>query len=215
MTKREPVATIDVRRRTAREVCMNDVFRECAIAEEDLRAALSEIGGYVDVTIEDLMRVYTLALEHARTRLSQKVPVSAVMSTNPISIGPDADLHAAARLLGENKVSGLPVVDDERRVVGLISEADVLSMTGIHRTHTFRDVVRHVLGEPVPRRRQGTRVGDFMTSPAITITPDADIRDAARMLDEKRVKRLPVVDDDHRLVGVISRADIVKAMGTR
>jgi len=194
---------------------MNDPFRECAIAEEDLRAALSEIGGYVDVTIEDLMRVYTLALEHARTRLSQKVPVSAVMSTNPISIGPDADLHAAARLLGENKVSGLPVVDDKRRVVGLISEADVLSMTGIQRTHTFRDVIRHVLGEPVPGRRQGTRVGDFMTSPAITITPDADIRDAARILDEKRIKRLPVIDDDHRLVGIISRADIVKVMGAR
>jgi CBS domain-containing membrane protein len=194
---------------------MNDVFRECAIAEEDLRAALSEIGGYVDVTIEDLMRVYVLALEHARARLSQKVPVSAVMSTNPISIGPDADLHAAARLLGENKVSGLPVVDDKRRVVGLISEADVLSMTGIQRTHTFRDVLRHVLGEPVPGRRQGTRVGDFMTSPAITITPDADIRDAARILDEKRIKRLPVIDDDHRLVGIISRADIVKVMGAR
>jgi CBS domain-containing protein len=194
---------------------MNDVLRECAMAEEDLRAALSEIGGYVDVTIEDLMRIYVLALEHARTRLSQKVPVSAVMTRNPISIGPDADLHAAARLLGENRVSGLPVVDDERRVVGIISEADVLSMTGIQRAHTFKDVIRHVLGEPVPRRRQGTRVGDFMTSPAITITPDADIRDAARTLDEKRVKRLPVVDDDRRLVGIISRADIVKAMGTQ
>jgi len=194
---------------------MNEFLRECAMAEEDLRAALSEIGGYVDVTIEDLMRIYVLALEHARTRLSQKVPVSAVMTRNPISIGPDADLHAAARLLGENRVSGLPVVDDERRVVGIISEADVLSMTGIQRAHTFKDVIRHVLGEPVPRRRQGTRVGDFMTSPAITITPDADIRDAARTLDEKRVKRLPVVDDDRRLVGIISRADIVKAMGTQ
>ncbi len=192
---------------------MNDVLRECTITEEDLRTALSEIGVYVDVTIEDLLRIYTLALEHARVRLSQKVPVSAVMTRDPISVGPDADLHTAARLLGENRVSGLPVVDDEHRVVGLISEADVLSMTGIQRTHTFKDVIRHVLGEPVPRRRQGATVGDFMTSPAITVTPDVDIRDAARILDEKRIKRLPVVDDDRRLVGIVSRGDIVKAMG--
>ena len=52
-----------------------------------------------------------------------------------------------------------------------------------------------------------------MTSPAITIKPDADIRDAARVLDQKRIKRLPVVDDENRPVGIISRADIVRAMG--
>jgi len=58
-------------------------------------------------------------------------------------------------------------------------------------------------------------VRDFMTSPAITIKPDADLRDAARVLDEKRIKRLPVTNDENRLVGVISRADIVKALGKK
>jgi len=194
---------------------MNDIFKECEITEEDLRAALSEIKGYVDITVEDLMRIYVLALEHARVRLAQKIPVSAVMTTNVISVRPDADVHEVTRLLGENKVSGLPVVDAENGVIGLISEADVLSMTGVKREHTFRDVIRHVLGEPVPGDRQGTRVQDFMTSPAITVKPDTDLRDAARILDEKRIKRLPVVDDEKRLVGIISRADIVRAMGKR
>lgn len=117
-------------------------------------------------------------------------------------------MHEVTRLLGENKIRGLPVVDAENRVIGLISEADVLSMTGVKRDHTFKDVIRHVLGEPVPGERQGTKVQDFMTSPAITIKPDADLRDAARIVDEKRIKRLPVVDDEKRLVGVVSRADI-------
>ncbi len=194
---------------------MNDALKDCEITEEDFRAALSEIKGYVDVTVEDLMKIYVLALERARVRLAEKIPVSAVMTSNVISVAPDAVLHEASRLLGEHRISGLPVIDKENHVVGLISEADVLAMTGVKKEHTFKDVIHHLLGEPVPRQRHGTKVQDFMTSPAIVVKPDTDIRQAARILDEKRIKRLPVVDDENRLVGIVSRADIVRAMGNR
>ena len=194
---------------------MNDEAESCAVTGEDLRAALAEMKGYVDITVEDLMKIYALALENARVRLARKIPVSDVMTTNVITVRPEADVHEVSRLLAENKVSGLPVVDDKDHVVGLISEADVLSMTGVTRGHTIKDVVRHILGEPVPKQRHGATVGDFMTSPAITISPDTDIREAAMVLDEKRIKRLPVVDKEQRLAGIIARADIIRAIGKK
>jgi CBS domain-containing membrane protein len=192
---------------------MNDDAESCVVTGEDLRAALAEMKGYVDITVEDLMKIYTLALEKARVRLAQRIPVSGVMTTNVVTVTPDANVHEVAALLAENKISGLPVVDDQNRVVGLISEADVLSMTGVTREHTIKDVIRHILGEPVPKQRHGDTVRAFMTSPALTITPDADIREAAGILDQKRIKRLPVVDKEQRLLGIVSRADIVRAIG--
>jgi CBS domain-containing membrane protein len=192
---------------------MNDDAESCAVTGEDLRAALAEMKGYVDITVEDLMKIHTLALERARVRLAQKIPVSEVMTTNVVTVTPEANVHEVATLLAENKISALPVVDDKNRVVGLISEADVLSMTGVARGHTVKDIIRHILGESVPKQRHGETVRDFMTSPALTITPDADIREAARILDEKRIKRLPVVDKEQKLLGIVSRADIVRAVG--
>jgi CBS domain-containing protein len=192
---------------------MNDDAESCVVTGEDLRAALTEMKGYVDITVEDLMKIYTLALEKARVRQAQRIPVSGVMTTNVVTVTPDADVHEVATLLAENKISGLPVVDDQNRVVGLISEADVLSMTGVTREHTIKDVIRHILGESVPKQRHGETVRDFMTSPALTITPHADIREAAGILDEKRIKRLPVVDKEQRLLGIVSRADIIRAIG--
>jgi CBS domain-containing protein len=132
-----------------------------------------------------------------------------------ITVGKDAELDEVARLLSDNRVSGLPVVDDKGRVIGVVSEADVLSLAGMKKGHTLRDVIRHILGEPLPERRSGNSVRDIMSSPAITTGPDTGIKDAARVMDEKKIKRLPVVDSEGMLRGIVSRADIVKAMSRR
>ncbi len=181
------------------------------ISDEDLRAALREIRTYVDITEEDLKKIYAIALRYARERLSQKVFVRDVMTKDAIAVGKYDTIDEAARLLSENRISGLPVVDKEGVVIGVVTEADILFMTGM-REHTFKDILRHILGEPLPERKTGHIVVDIMTSPAITTRLDADIKEVARILDEKRIKRLPVVDDKSRLVGIISRADIVRSV---
>jgi CBS domain-containing protein len=79
--------------------------------------------------------------------------------------------------------------------------------------HTFKDVIRHLLGEPLSGPKRSKRLRDVMTKPVITTGPEADIREIALTLDEKRIKRLPVVDEQGKLIGVISRADIVRAIG--
>ncbi|MFO0753914.1 MAG: CBS domain-containing protein [Thermodesulfovibrionales bacterium] len=189
-------------------------MKQCEIGEEDLRAALREMKSYVDVTEEDLKKIYSIALRHARERLAQKVSVEEVMTREVVSIKGDADIHKVSSLLAQHRVSGLPVVDEENLVVGVVTEADVLSMAGIGRGHTFKDIVRHILGDPLPKHTvSACLVREVMTSPAITTTPDADIRDVAAVLNEKRIKRLPVVDGRGALIGVISRADVVRVMG--
>ncbi len=192
---------------------MDSVSKQCHLTEEDLRAALADLKGYVDITEEDLMKIYSSALRYARKRTMVAIPVSDLMTRDVVTINPDADLKEAARRLSGLRISGMPVVDAENRVLGIISEADILSLAGVKKGHTFKDVLRHVLGKPLPVRKKGNTVGEVMSSPAITTDPDQDIRAVAAILDEKRIKRLPVVDEEDRLVGVIARADIVRAMG--
>ena len=194
---------------------MNKQPANCAISEEDLRAALVEIKTYVDVTEEDLKKIYEIALRHAQERTATRVPVRNVMTSAVVTIKRDAELHEAARILSENKISGMPVVDDNNRVIGVISEADILILAGMKKEHTFRDILRNILGEPVPARKGGNKVGDVMGFPPITSKADDDISEVAKILDDRRIKRLPVVDDEGKLIGIISRADILKVIGKK
>lgn len=188
---------------------------QCSVSEEDLRAALLEMKTYVDVTEEDLKKIFEIALRHAQERIATRIPVRDVMTSTVITIKRDADLHEAARLLSENKISGMPVVDDNNRVIGVVSEADVLILAGMKKEHTFKDILRNILGEPVPAKKGGNKVKDVMGFPPITSKADDDIGEVAKILDDRRIKRLPVVDDDGKLIGIISRADIVKAIGKK
>jgi CBS domain-containing membrane protein len=184
-------------------------------SEEDLRAALKEMKAYMDVTEEDLRKIYEIALRHAHERFLSRVMVKDVMTKNVIAVKRDADLHEASRLLSENGISGMPVVDADSHVIGVISEADILVLAGMNKKHTFRDVLRTILGEPVPSRTVGNRVEDVMSFPPITSKTDDEVVEAAKILDERRIKRLPVVDNEGKLLGIISRADIVRAIGKK
>ena len=131
-----------------------------------------------------------------------------MMSTEPVSTDPDAPLREAARLMVEHGVSGLPVVR-EGRVVGIITEGDFL------RQETNRDQPHRVglldtlFGDnPTPAPLAET-VSQVMTADVVTIGPEATVSEAARVMSQRGVKRLPVVDESGALIGVISRADVV------
>lgn len=187
-------------------------------SDDDLRDALKEMKTYMDVTEDDLRKIYEIALRHARDRVTDRVPilVREVMTKKAVSVTKDADLQEAARILSERGISGMPVVDDQNRVLGVISEADILMLAGMKKGHTFRDVLRTILGEPVPARTaNGDTVENGMSFPPITSKADDDIAEVAKIFDEKRIKRLPVVDDDGHLLGIISRSDLVRVIGNR
>ncbi len=189
-----------------------EISEECEFTREDLRKARAEIETYIDVTEEDLMRIYSLALHYARERRSQQLLISEVMTRDVVAVTKNADIHEAARLLSEKGVGGLPVVDEQHHVAGVLTDSDVLFMLGVERKHGFKDLLRYIFGEPLPEQQKKGKVSDFMSSPAVVVRSGQDVREAAMLLEQKRIKRLPVVDEQNRLVGIITRADILKAL---
>jgi CBS domain-containing protein len=149
---------------------------------------------------------------HLRSAIGRELLVRDVMTTNVISITKFESVMNVAKILTDKNISGLPVVDKENKVLGIITQADILSMVGVGREHTFKDLLKYMLGEPLPERRLGDHVGDIMTTPALTIKPEANIAEAVRVMDEKRIRRLTVVDDKQVLIGILTRADILKAV---
>jgi CBS domain-containing protein len=132
-----------------------------------------------------------------------------VMTMEVLTAGEDDRVKEVARWLAAGNVSALPVLDRDRRVVGVVSEADLLLRAGRPDEHGIMDVL-----DPQRKARRararGRTASQIMTSPAITIHPEAPVREAAQVMTERAVKRLPVVDEDGRLVGIVSRADLIR-----
>ncbi len=149
---------------------------------------------------------------HLRSTIGLEMLVRDVMTKNVLSITKYESIMQVANTLTEKNISGLPVVDKENKVIGIVTQADILSMVGVSREHTFKDLLKYMLGERLPERRIGDLVGDIMTSPALTIRPNTNIAEAVKIMDEKRIRRLTVVDESNRLIGILTRADILKAV---
>ncbi|MFG2404427.1 CBS domain-containing protein [Streptomyces brevispora] len=129
-----------------------------------------------------------------------------VMTHTAVAIGRDAGYKEIVELIEQWKVSALPVLAGEGRVVGVVSEADLL----LKEEHRDDDPAR--AAEPGPERTKagGITAGDLMSSPAVTVHADATIAEAARIMARRKVKRLPVVDRVGLLEGVVSRSDLLK-----
>jgi CBS domain-containing protein len=137
------------------------------------------------------------------------VNVELLMSRKVVTVAADAPLKDVAALLTAHRISGVPVSDREGRIVGVVSETDIL-----RREQGLAPRNRHGLGWLGGRagadERAARTAGDAMTSPAITIAPNADVADAARLMIDRAINRLPVVERG-KLVGIVARADLVRA----
>lgn len=137
-----------------------------------------------------------------------------VMSRAVVSVRPDAPLREVARLLVEHRISGLPVVDDQGTLLGVVSEADFLLKEQGAEAVRHRPLAR-LFGESRESRAQLAKLGaltagEAMTSPALTIPSSRRIVEAAALMSARQVNRLPVVDDG-RIVGIVTRADLIRA----
>ena len=136
------------------------------------------------------------------------------MTRSVISVHRNTPLREVARALIDNSISGVPVVDANGALLGVVSEADLLVKEQGAEAIRHRPLARFV-GESRESQAQLAKVGaitagEAMTSPPITITSGRPVTEAAAIMTSRQVNRLPVVDDD-KLVGVISRADLVRA----
>ena len=137
-----------------------------------------------------------------------KNTVKDVMTTHVIWVRKDASFKEMAEALREHRVSAFPVVDDDGRVIGVVSEADLLTKEALT-ADRMPGMISGILHHRDQKKARGLTAGDLMTAPAVTVRPDDTVEHAARLMYVRRVKRLPVTDADGHLVGIISRADVL------
>ena len=115
--------------------------------------------------------------------------VNEIMTTNVITVGDDARIEDAARLLARHRISGLPVVNRSGALIGVVTEYDLLA-------------------------KSGATVADIMSRGVISVSPETDAADVAHLLADRRIRRVPVLDSG-RLVGIVSRSDLVQQIAMR
>ncbi|MFF8941543.1 CBS domain-containing protein [Streptomyces sp. NPDC014864] len=134
--------------------------------------------------------------------------VSDVMTHTVVAVGRDAPFKDVVQLMGQWKVSALPVLEGEGRVVGVVSEADMLPKEEFRDSDPDRFTQLRRLSDLA--KAGALTAGELMSAPAVTVHPDATLAEAARIMAQRRVKRLPVVNDEGMLEGVVSRGDLLK-----
>jgi CBS domain-containing protein len=131
--------------------------------------------------------------------------VKDVMTAEVVAVRQDTTFKELAAVLRRYRVSALPVVDDAGRVIGVVSEADLLAKEALADPGVMAEVLHH---QDV-RKAEGLTAGDLMTRPPVTAAPEDPVEQAARMMHFMRVKRLPVVNSGGQLVGIVSRSDVL------
>ncbi len=131
--------------------------------------------------------------------------VSDVMTRDVFVASPETTFRGVVRLIEDHHVHALPVVDEGRRVLGMVAESDLLV-----REELTEGPVRRPVRRRVRTRLAGTTAGEIMTSPAVTIDGSQTLGQAARVLHRRHIGRLPVTEKDGRLIGIVTRSDLLK-----
>lgn len=138
-------------------------------------------------------------------------PLREVMTEAVVTVTPDMPVVEAWNQMLAHGIKGLPVVDENRRVVGMLTDEDLIERAGLRQRLSVAERLEpELLEEEIAALRDdGRRVREVMSRPVVTVRQDEHLGAAAALMAEKRLKRLPVVDDDGRLVGVVSRVDVL------
>ena len=183
-----------------------------AMSDEDIYAAMKEIPGYLDITASDFKELYAHSYRHALDRLITSVRAADIMTREVITVDLATPLHEVAARMASAGVSGVPVLDEEGKAAGVISERNFLRNMGADQASFMAIVAACLLGKGCAALsiRKGS-AADIMTSPVISIRPDSTLAEAAAALSRNKINRLPVLDGDGNLVGILSRNDLVRA----
>ncbi|MCC5910668.1 MAG: CBS domain-containing protein [Clostridiaceae bacterium] len=150
---------------------------------------------------------------------------SDIMTTPVISINPSNTLKEAVQILAEKKISGLPVVDFENKMIGMISEKDIVEYT--NKLHVIRLINSSVWISPyddvsfITSYKKGfellskTKVEEVMSKKVVSVKENASGEEIAKLMKKKNVNRIPVTNDDGVLIGIISRADLINYLASQ
>ena len=183
------------------------------VTNDDIIQAMKKISGYLDITPSDFMEVYQLAYTHAFERLTSSIKAQDIMTKKAISIDEDASLTNTVKLMARHNISGLPVLNIEKKVSGIISEKDFLKRMNTLKQSSFMTVILQCLESKgcVALDLKKLSAKDIMSSPPITIEMNTPVLEVANMFESHNINRVPVLDKHLNLVGIIARSDLVQA----
>jgi len=161
------------------------------------------------ITVEDVFITY---YQHRRVDdISGPLHVEDVMTRNPVRVRPELPLRDAVEILVGRDYRALPVVDAQDRVVGIVTNSDLVERGGLRaRIELLGVLTAEQLAAELAAVEKGKTVADVMTQPAVTVGPRTSLADAAHLMVMRRLKRLPVVDASGVLLGIVSRADLLR-----
>ena len=183
---------------------------ELDLSDEDILDAMAKIPGYLDITTADFREIYHLAHAHAMERLFSNIRAGSLMLTGIEPLRPDIPLDEAARSMADQGRKALPVVDDEGRVVGMLTETDFLRRL---QADTFLELLLRLLADTgaFSHRCHETPVRAAMIASPETVPEDAGFREIFRAFHAHEGRSMPVVDREGRLRGLLLRKDCIKA----
>lgn len=189
--------------------------------EDDFISAMNEFGTLVDVMPETLVELTRKAMKYAYYRKLKDAPIDTVMTASIISVSPAASVQEAVAQMLKHHISGLPVIDAQEVLVGLITEADVLRSIGLPSDRPSKDVwdtmsaIFHHFSTPesIPNLQDNSvTVSDIMSKDVVTTSPANTVRDVLDLMQHNKIKRVLVTSDHDRVEGIVSRSDLMKVV---
>ena len=144
-----------------------------------------------------------------------KLTVRDIMTTNVVTVRAGASYKEIAMRLREHRVSAFPVLDEDGTVIGVVSEADLLlkEVLSLSEDDALEGARPGILRQRAQEKARAVTAADLMSRPAVTVAPEDSVEHAARLMYARGVKRVPVTDAAGRLVGIVSRADVLSVFG--
>lgn len=183
------------------------------ISEHDIISAMKAIQGYIDITPGDFKQIYQVAYKMAIKRFLNTVTAAQLMTRNVLLVEQTMPLVQAATILADNKVTGAPVVNQENRLVGIVSEKDFLKEMGFGFNPSFMQIATHCLHDKscMIKNLHGKTIADIMTKPPVAGTPEMTIGSISTIFTHQNINRLPIVDSEGLIAGIVTRTDLARA----
>jgi len=182
------------------------------ISDDDILKAMREIEGYLDITPADFKEVYQIAYQHAVERLMHFIKARDIMTKEVVFVKKETSLQETAEIMASHGIAGVPVTGDNGEVVGVISEKDFLFHMSSKEATSFMTIIVQCLKNnrcvAVPLRDQ--KAENIMTKPAITVDENTPLSEIINVFAQKNINRVPVLNPEKKLAGIVSRADILQ-----
>jgi len=190
-----------------------DSMDRLGVNQADLHNALKQMNTFLDVSEEDLGQVYKMAGMQAYRRKMGEITCADIMSRDLVTAEYGTELEEAWAQLRFHKIKAIPVVDKAKRVIGIITLVDFLKRANLKTYETFEDkLIKFIKRTPGMDSTKPEVVGQIMAAPVYSAKASMHIVELVPLLSERGLHHIPIVDEERRLVGMVTQSDLIAAL---